>query len=556
MNPKLYLVLFAFLAGCSSINMQPLRYYLNDPDRAEIDSDFAAGKAEAKSLAELVNEMDQPPQPKTRTNAYTGPDGNIQRISESGTVATNRRTNSMSQSSHRVIEDLPPEAWDSMFEEAFASKNAQQSQLRSRTRTPGNRSSNASAAKQPQATPTQSDVGTGVSERKTSASAESELVNRTLPVQAIRSPSVQTPQRIASGPVRSFFPKSRIRNQNVSVIYLPSATEAMSNHNLLSQADRFGGKSPFEPESTNVDSVDPNLYNRHPNQVTTITSSAENELKAAIDKHFGQTQLASNSKGDHRNGETSNGGIPIDRGNIEQAIGCLKAHLSNETMPGSQQNKLAVCLRLLQMVAESQNPRPRSTDSAPRPAATRLTPTDIRQLVEISDLLTESVTQDPSSANSDSQISETLERLRGFVHRLSTVADLKIANISFCTEVAGYGQFRPSPNIHFQPGDQVLVYCEVENYSTESCQGQEGSRYCARLRGSYFILDAEEKVVADHEFAAIEDRANKRRDDFYVVFPVTVPDLAPGDYRLFLLLDDQIGYKSAAAKRPLNLHVR
>lgn len=151
---------------------------------------------------------------------------------------------------------------------------------------------------------------------------------------------------------------------------------------------------------------------------------------------------------------------------------------------------------------------------------------------------------------------QTLEHLRSAVAQLESIASLKVNSGQFCTEITGFGQFRPFASSEFSSGQKTLVYLEVENHKTIESQSATGNDFRTRLRGSFAIYDANGKVVQQAEFPTVDDVARKRRRDFYMYMPVTLGDLPPGNYVLHALVEDVYGNKTASLDPPLSFSVK
>ena len=146
---------------------------------------------------------------------------------------------------------------------------------------------------------------------------------------------------------------------------------------------------------------------------------------------------------------------------------------------------------------------------------------------------------------------ETLTHLRNAVAHLESLANLRVVAGEFCTEVSGYGQFSPFAYNVFPVGQKVLVYCEVENFNSTQQDSETGVSFLTRLRGSYAIYNSSGHAVQQAEFPTLEDVARKRRRDFYMHLPITIGNLAAGDYELHLLIEDLGGNKTASLTPPL-----
>ena len=146
---------------------------------------------------------------------------------------------------------------------------------------------------------------------------------------------------------------------------------------------------------------------------------------------------------------------------------------------------------------------------------------------------------------------ETLTHLRNAVAHLESLANLRVVAGEFCTEVSGYGQFKPFAHNVFPVGQKVLVYCEVENFNSTPQDSENGVSYLTRLRGSYAIYNSSGHAVQQAEFPTLADTARKRRRDFYMHLPITIGNLDAGNYELHLLIEDLGGNKTASLTPPL-----
>jgi hypothetical protein len=108
---------------------------------------------------------------------------------------------------------------------------------------------------------------------------------------------------------------------------------------------------------------------------------------------------------------------------------------------------------------------------------------------------------------------------------------------------------------HFEPRQQVLIYCEVDDYQTCKESGPDGEVYRTSFSGDYVITDLSGKVVAEREYGSVDDLSQSRREDFYLVFPASLPDLTPGNYRLYLIVQDELSRDQVAQGVPLQFSI-
>lgn len=129
--------------------------------------------------------------------------------------------------------------------------------------------------------------------------------------------------------------------------------------------------------------------------------------------------------------------------------------------------------------------------------------------------------------------------------RLRESGALTVRNIAFCTEVRSYGIVKPFESHEFAPGQEVLLYAEVENFKSESTP--EG--YHTALKSSYEVLDSEGRRVAQHEFPLTEEHCKNVRRDFFIRYFLRLPEKPTGEgkHTLRLSIEDTLGQKTGQA---------
>jgi hypothetical protein len=125
--------------------------------------------------------------------------------------------------------------------------------------------------------------------------------------------------------------------------------------------------------------------------------------------------------------------------------------------------------------------------------------------------------------------------------RLGELGDLAVRNAAFCEKVYGFGAYEPIARPRFRSGEEATLYAEVDHYrSASTARG-----YHTSLATHYRVLDAAGKVVDEGDFPVVEDHCLSVRRDFHIQYGVAFPEsLAPGAYRIELVINDQLGKKS------------
>jgi hypothetical protein len=126
------------------------------------------------------------------------------------------------------------------------------------------------------------------------------------------------------------------------------------------------------------------------------------------------------------------------------------------------------------------------------------------------------------------------------VGHLRELGSLALRNLTFCKNIYDYGSYEPYDEPQFSPGQQVLLYVEVENYHSDSTD----KGFCTSLGTSYEVFDDHGKRLEGGDFPDVEDCCRSRRRDFHIQYGLAIPKkLGPGKYRLDLDMKDRRGDK-------------
>ncbi len=138
------------------------------------------------------------------------------------------------------------------------------------------------------------------------------------------------------------------------------------------------------------------------------------------------------------------------------------------------------------------------------------------------------------------------------INRLGEQSPLIVRNLAFVTDIQSFGSYKPFPECKFTPGQEVLLYAEVENFSSESTS----KGYRTSLRFGYQIFDSRGQRVAEHEFTAQEDCLNMRRD-FFIGYHFFIPTrIYDGKHTLQLTVEDLHSQKIGQSSIDFTVHQR
>jgi hypothetical protein len=133
-----------------------------------------------------------------------------------------------------------------------------------------------------------------------------------------------------------------------------------------------------------------------------------------------------------------------------------------------------------------------------------------------------------------------LRELQQGMHHLAAASGLDVRNLAFCPQVFSYGNYVEFTPAEFRPGQEVLLYAEIDNFTVEP----QPNGYETELQGSYQIFDAGGRRVAEHTFPPEKESCRNRRRDYFIPFRMYLPKrIDPGPYTLQLTIEDLKGKK-------------
>ncbi len=239
------------------------------------------------------------------------------------------------------------------------------------------------------------------------------------------------------------------------------------------------------------------------------------------------------------------------RSAIKQAIDSIDRSIA-QTSNAQERESLEIYLRLLRLIAHDPEQAVRSIDSLPKQRQNFWR----EQIFALSQIIqAPEADQEVMFVNHSRQATKALAHLQNAIDSLKSEATLQLRQVQFCQEIRSFGDYDLARTTLVAPGDPMLVYCEVFNYTTQRSNDAGGDHYQTSLLPSYLIMDANQQVVSQKEFAVVRDRCRSRRQDFYLVLQVDAPNLPPGKYHLQFSVEDLEAGKIAVSA-PLTFQIR
>jgi hypothetical protein len=162
-----------------------------------------------------------------------------------------------------------------------------------------------------------------------------------------------------------------------------------------------------------------------------------------------------------------------------------------------------------------------------------------------------------SEKPSDQQSAMAVEQLESVMYGMRTRAPLRVEKMCLCKSISAFGVYEPMPQEHvFQPGEQLRVYAELRNFSSERHDETGGPAvFVTQLSSTAEIRDhASKKTVWKQPLQRGEpDRSQTPRHDYFDHYRFCLPDLHPGWYTLEVTVEDLATHRKS--RRAVDLKV-
>ena len=140
---------------------------------------------------------------------------------------------------------------------------------------------------------------------------------------------------------------------------------------------------------------------------------------------------------------------------------------------------------------------------------------------------------------------QTVAQLRQATARLQEKANLKLKNVAFCHKINSFGSYERFERDEYTPGRPVLVYSEIENFTSElTADGMYRTLLKSKIQ--IFKAGTNGDLVAEIPFDTTEDLCRNVRKDYFHSYKFEIPrNISLGPHVMKLTVEDEISQKVA-----------
>ena len=131
----------------------------------------------------------------------------------------------------------------------------------------------------------------------------------------------------------------------------------------------------------------------------------------------------------------------------------------------------------------------------------------------------------------------------------ASAAPLTVSNPCFATRVQAWGVVDRFPAARFRPGQELIVYFELDNLSA----GRSAAGHTTCIDTSLTLVAGDGTTIRDWSFEPIAETCAAQRRDYFARYVIRLPDAAAGACRLDIEVADTLAGTTATASLPLEI---
>jgi outer membrane biosynthesis protein TonB len=126
---------------------------------------------------------------------------------------------------------------------------------------------------------------------------------------------------------------------------------------------------------------------------------------------------------------------------------------------------------------------------------------------------------------------------------------LKMQSACFASRVRGWGDVERFPAARFEPGQEVIVYFELDGLTTAAT----AAGHTTRIDTVLALLGPDGSRLHSWRFDPLEETSRQRRRDYFARYLIRLPAAAVGPCRLEVSVSDALAHSSTGTTLPLDV---
>ena len=132
----------------------------------------------------------------------------------------------------------------------------------------------------------------------------------------------------------------------------------------------------------------------------------------------------------------------------------------------------------------------------------------------------------------------------------SSAPVLAVRNACFATRVQAWGVVDRFPEARFRPGQELIVYFELDHLSS----GRSAAGHTTCIDAALALVAADGTTIRDWSFEPIAETCASQRHDYFARYVIRLPEAAPlGPCRLDVVVSDTLAGTKARTSLPLEI---
>jgi len=169
---------------------------------------------------------------------------------------------------------------------------------------------------------------------------------------------------------------------------------------------------------------------------------------------------------------------------------------------------------------------------------------------EVAERVTTAIRELPVSEDAGLSPEETMRQLEAALAAARRQAPLRVDNPCFAWQVRAWGDVERCDVSRFCVGQQVIVYFEVDNLTSDARPEGHATKLDTELR----LVNVSGECLHEWSFPPLAECCPAPRRDYFARYILEVPaDVAPGPLRLEMTVRDLVGGKSTDVALPLEV---